>query len=212
MKTRIEAIRYNINWDRGPYTQHSVNEISEKYIYIADYACHEDGVVVISGAEQEIESVKLDNSVSGLNIYYDAFGKNAFRKVCGNSEQQCECVLFPDSMLPEDWILFIETKYTLNDVEALDETKAKGLGYPCKAVNQIKQTTICFRNHGVITDDKLVTGIISFPKLPGPFNDSYWAVGDALRLKTECAMRHSIDITICNSVTIHSATELEPII
>lgn len=34
MKTRIEAIRYNINWDKGPYTQHTVNEISEKYIYI----------------------------------------------------------------------------------------------------------------------------------------------------------------------------------
>lgn len=210
MKTKIEAIRYNVNWDNGPHLHHIVNEIDKEYIYIADYANDRDGGVVISDVEQDLNCITLDNSPSRLNIYYDAFGKNAFRKECGNSEQQCECVLFPNSMLHKDWILFIETKYAKNEIEALDDTKAKGEGYPCKAVKQIKQSVICYRNHGVISADKLVTGIISFPNLPGPFDNTYWAVGDALRLKTECAMRYSIDITICNRVILHSATELEP--
>lgn len=199
MKEKIEQLRYR-GEDRIPPC-HIVETINTNYIYIADYADENNGIVVIRDSEPaDISSVKLDNTESRIEIHYDAFLDHALRINKARSEKQCECVLFPSAMNEENWILFVETKYT--------DTEELAYGYPNEAIDQIGKTALFFRNKGIVAQDKQIQGIISFPKLVAPFSNIYWTTGDAFAKKTEYAMLHNIHVEISNSATIRSVNEL----
>ncbi|MBF0761219.1 hypothetical protein IR148_09205 [Dysgonomonas mossii] len=199
MKTKIERLLYG---GRNPASKcHIVNIIDTEYIYIADYANYNNGNVIITSNKPEISAVTLDNSLSRIEVYYDAFLNNAFKISRSKCESQCECVLFPSEMKEENWILFIETKYTDN--------RNNALRYPLQATDQIGKTALFFRNKGIISSDKIVIGIISFPKIAGPFDNMYWTTdSSALLKKTEYARVHNIHIEISNTVTLESPHEL----
>lgn len=199
MKRRIEQLRYR-GKNRIPPC-HVVETIDTDYIYIADYADENNGIVVISDSEPaDISSVILNNTERRIEIHYDAFLDHALKINNGTSEKQCECVLFPSTMNNEDWILFVETKYT--------DTEELAYGYPNEAIDQIGKTALFFRNKGIIRQDKHIQGIISFPKLVAPFSSVYWTTGNALLKKSEYAMSHDIHVEISNSAIIKSVNEL----
>lgn len=200
MKSKIERLLYRGKARVPRY--HVVETIHCEKIYVADYAKKNNGDVVICDIEPDIPAVILDNSSSTIPIYYDAFRCDALRINNSMSEKQCECVLFPTGMNEDDWILFIETKYTEND--ALAQV------YPCEAVDQIGKTALFFRNRNIISGEKEVTGIIGFPILAGPFTHMYWTTGDALLKKDNYARDHNIHIEIANSASITSDKELVP--
>lgn len=199
MKDRIEQLPYR-GRNRDPQ-YHVVETINSEYIYIADYANQSNGcVVVCEDCPEDIEAVIINNSKEVVEVHYDAFLHDALKICKKTSEKQCECFLFPSSMNDEDWMLFIETKYTDSEYSAQQ--------YPSGAVDQIGKTVLFLREKGIIGTDKEVHGIISFPQIQSPFTDMYWNTGDAYLKKTEYAL-DDIYIEISNTATIHSATELE---
>lgn len=200
MKDRIEQLPYR-GKNRDPRC-HVVETINSEYIYVADYANQSNGcVVVCEDCPEDIEAVVINNSKEVVELHYDAFWDHALKISKKRSETQCECFLFPSSMNDEDWMLFIETKYTDSEYSAQK--------YPSGAVDQIGKTVLFLREKGIIGTDKEVHGIIGFPQMQGPFDNVYWTTnGEAMLKKTEYAS-DNIYIEISNTATIHSATELE---
>lgn len=199
MKDRIEQLQYR-GRNRDPRC-HVVETINSEYIYVVDYTNHNRGKVMICDTQPEdIGAVIIDNTQGRIEVHYDAFLDHALKIRKEKSEKQCECFLFPSSMNDEDWMLFIETKYTDSEYSAQQ--------YPSGAVDQIGKTVLFLREKGIIGTDKEVHGIISFPQIQSPFTDMYWNTGDAYLKKTEYAL-DDIYIEISNTATIHSATELE---
>lgn len=181
---------------------HIINTIEEDVIYIADYTKKNNGKVKVCGSQlTDIEVVTLDNKAKKIKLHYDAFLPGAFKKNNSQTLQQCECVIFPCSMNEDDWILFVETKYTTKEYS--DPT------FPLvKAICQIGETALLFKKREVISNTKEVTGIIAFPELMSPFSDMLWLIDNATEKRTVYALSN-IFFEISNTATIHSATELE---
>lgn len=154
-----------------------INEILPKHIltahsncklFIADYKSLNGGNVNVFDSEpNDIKCIKILNPRKIL-VCFDGFQENALPLDIGTQSQQCEGVLFPDRVNDNDWVLFVETKYSNSVEAALDETR----GYPNKAINQIKETVKYFRDKGIIARDKKVSAIISFPVLMEEFNST----------------------------------------
>ena len=140
---------------------------NDSNLYMIDWKDVNNGDVELSNEiNPEMNHVHIANPHC-LTIIFDAFPENTFpSKKKGQQNQQCECVLFPENCDKEEWILFIETKYAKRIESAMDERN----NYPMKAINQIKETVLKFREMGIIDQNKVVNAIISFPNLLEEFN------------------------------------------
>lgn len=190
-------------------------------IYIRDYKYHDiaadiqnRGVVIDDNPDPEWASVVLKNAMpDSLVIDADCFPENALpNEEAGNHASQCECVIFPTDGSDEDWLLFVETKYT--DSEEVAQ-KAE-VNYPKKMFSQIKSTVKYFRQNGIIASDKRVHAIMSYPKLLEPFDS--WNIpledvdeetNDVMQLTTEEIMlRYKIHLRPTNHALIKSAKRI----
>ena len=191
-------------------------------IYIRDYKYHDitadiqnRGVVIDDNPDPEWASVVLKNDMpDSLVIDADCFPENALpNEEAGSHASQCECVIFPADGNDEDWLLFVETKYTdSEEVARKDE-----VNYPKKMFGQIKSTVKYFRQKGIIASDKRVHAIMSYPKLLEPF--SSWNIpledvdeetNDVLQLTTEEIMeRYKIHLRPTNHALIKSAKRIK---
>lgn len=143
-----------------------INTILNPHLYIVDWKDDRDGNVEISGAKRErISSVHLFNP-QNIKVVFDGFPESGLPIRRGYYSKQCECVIFPFNCNTEEWVLFIETKYANN----LEAAKKEGNNYPYCMIKQIKDTVKYFRNKGIISPDKTVHAIASFPNLIGDFN------------------------------------------
>lgn len=191
-------------------------------IYIRDYKHHDlaadirnRGVVIDDNLDPEWASVVLENAIpDSLAIDADCFPENALpNEEAGSHASQCECVIFPADGNEEDWLLFIETKYTDSENVAQKED----VNYPKKMFSQIKSTVNYFRQKGIIASDKRVHAIMSYPKLLEPFDswnipleDVDEGTGDVLQLTTEEIMqRYKIHIRPTNHAQIKSAKRIK---
>lgn len=191
-------------------------------IYIRDYKHHDlaadiqnRGVVIDDNPDPEWASVVLENAIpDSLAIDADCFPENALpNEEAGSHASQCECVIFPADGNDEDWLLFIETKYTDSENVAQKED----VNYPKKMFSQIKSTVNYFRQKGIIASDKRVHAIMSYPKLLEPFDswnipleDVDEGTGDVLQLTTEEIMqRYKIHIRPTNHAQIISAKRIK---
>ena len=186
-------------------------------IYIRDYKHHDleagiqnRGVVIDDSDDPDCASVVLVNEMPGvLAIDADCFPENALpEEEVGRYASQCECVIFPFDGSDDDWLLFIETKYTDNR-----EVAQKGdVNYPKKMFAQIKSTVNYFRQKGIIAGNKRVYAIMSYPKLLEPFDswnfpleDRDEDTGDILQLSTEeIIRRYKIHLRSTNHAHIKS--------
>lgn len=153
--------------------------IQSEEMYVRDYKHHDlklegtenRGVVIESCPDPEWDSVVIYNAMADkLAIDFDSFPENALpEEEAGKHASQCECVLFPADGSDEDWVLFIETKYTPSAEIAQRDT----VNYPAKMFSQIKSTVEYFRRRGILPSERKVHAIMSFPKLLEPFDG--WA-------------------------------------
>lgn len=210
--------------DKLPSHAECFKTIRSAKIYIRDYK-HYDldlarnnenrGVVIDDNPDPNWASVVLENAMfDGLAIDADCFPENALpNEEAGSHASQCECVIFPADGNDEDWLLFIETKYT----DSEEVAQKDDVNYPKKMFSQIKSTVNYFRQEGIIASDKRVHAIMSYPKLLEPFDS--WNIpledvdeetGDVLQLTTEEIMqRYKIHLRPTNHALIKSAKRIK---
>lgn len=208
--------------DKLPSHAECFKSILSATIYIRDYKHHDlaadiqnRGIVIDDNPDPEWASVVLENAMhDSLAIDADCFPENALpNEEAGSHASQCECVVFPADGNDDDWLLFIETKYTDSE-----EVAQKGeVNYPKKMFSQIKSTVNYFRQKGIIASDKRVHAIMSYPKLLEPFDS--WNIpledvdeetGDVLQLTTEEIMqRYKIHLRPTNHALIKSAKRIK---
>ena len=120
--------------------------INTENIFIIDYKNINGGDVEVLENKPEHNCVHLTNE-NKVSVYYVTFKENALKVDTPEGQvKQCECVLFPSSLNIEDWVLFIETKYTASLKSALD---AK-IDYPNTMISQIISTVKYFRDNGIL--------------------------------------------------------------
>lgn len=133
--------------------------ICGSFLYIRDMKAINGGMATIDCNEFGIPAVELYNPIP-VSVDFDSFPDNALPLSNGH-ESQCECVVFPEGCDNDEWVLFVETKYVKNLINA----QRKEYGYPEEMVLQIKKTVRYFRDSNLLSKDKKVHAIISFPTL-----------------------------------------------
>lgn len=137
----------------------SFTNIRGSFFYVRDMKAVNGGQATIDCQAGVDAAVEIYNPNS-ITVDFDSFPDNALPLPNGN-EKQCECVLFPEGCDQDEWVLFIETKYVKNQINA----QRKEYGYPQQMVTQIKKTVEYFRNKQIISPSKKVHAIVSFPTL-----------------------------------------------
>ena len=197
MKARISAL----------HPRHTLESFCDKDLYFADYTDQDKrkptnrGSMFSSTEFPDISSVRFYNPNSTM-VCFDRFPDFAFPRASGGHHYQCECSLFPDRCHNNDWILFIETKYSKKKGAAKNPSNA----YLKKALVQIVRTIFIYRKNGIIPTDKMAYAIISFPMLTEQFNEMFFQKKQ--RWVDLIKKRHNILIRGVNSATIRSETSI----
>lgn len=177
--------------------------INTENIFIIDYKNINGGDVEVIENKPEHNCVHLTNE-NKVSVYYVTFKENALKVDTPEGQvKQCECVLFPSSLNIEDWVLFIETKYTASLKSALD---AK-IDYPNTMISQIISTVKYFRDNGILPLDKKVFAIVSFPKLIEAFSESFFTRSELT--PEEISINHKILIRPTNEGKIISTKRIK---
>lgn len=177
--------------------------INTENIFIIDYKNINGGDVEVLENKPEHNCVHLTNE-NKVSVYYVTFKENALKVDTPEGQvKQCECVLFPSSLNIEDWVLFIETKYTASLKSALD---AK-IDYPNTMISQIISTVKYFRDNGILPLDKKVFAIVSFPKLIEAFSEAFFTRSELT--PEEISINHKILIRPTNEGKIISTKRIK---
>ena len=147
-----------------PVHEECFTNIQGTTLFVRDMKPINGGHATIDSLGGGVAAVELHNP-SSLTVDFDAFPENALPLGVGLYEKQCECVLFPEGADELEWVLFIETKY----VNSLENAQKKAYGYPQLMVTQIKKTVDYFRAKNIISQDKRVNAIVSYPTLEDGF-------------------------------------------
>jgi hypothetical protein len=178
--------------------KHVLVEKKAKQLYVVDYKHANNGdVCLLEKQPDEIKYVYLDN-IDEVPVWFDGFKDNALEISTGNYCRQCECVIFPAVCNDNDWVLFIETKYTEN----LEKAFREEFDYPHCMIKQILSTVEFFRSKGILQTDRRATAIVSFPNLIEEFNSTFFAKTDVSEL--DILEKYNILIRATNSATIKS--------
>ena len=197
-------------------------KIISDIIFVRDYKHHDivgdtqnRGVVVDNNPDPDWASVVLYNAMPAcLAIDSDCFSENALpRQEAGNYASQCECVIFPADGNDDDWVLFIETKYT----DSVETARREGINYPKKMFSQIKSTVSYFRQMGILDKSKKVYAIMSYPKLLEPFDSWNFPIedideetGNVQQLTiVDILFRYKIHLRATNQAHIKSAKRIK---
>lgn len=173
-------------------------KIGTENIYVADYKEENGGDVEISDVLPGIKHVHLANDKK-IELYFSAFKDNALKVDTEEGQvKQCECVLFPTTLNPNDWVLFIETKYANNYLTAFDEK----IDYPNTMIAQILSTINYFRTKGILANDRRVWAILSFPELIENFSESFFL--RSIKTPEEILLEHKVVIRATNKGEIIS--------
>lgn len=172
-------------------------------IYVIDYKNINGGSVEVLENKPEHNCVHLTNE-NRVIVHYVAFKENALKVDTPEGQvKQCECVLFPSSLNADDWVLFIETKYTASLKTALDEK----VDYPNTMIAQIISTVKYFRDKNILPLDKKVFAIVSFPKLIEAFSEAFFTRSNLTR--EEISINHKILLRPTNEGIIKSQTRIK---
>lgn len=176
-------------------------------MYVRDMKPIHGGLATIDVINRGVAGVELGNPLQ-VPVDFDAFPDNALPLGVGSHEKQCECVLFPEGADQNEWVLFIETKY----VDNLGNAQKKEYGYPQLMVTQIKKTVEYFRKKQILSQDKRVHAIVSYPTLEDGFESWCFPVkyGDGTSESIEdILLKDKIHIRATNNATIKSVKRLK---
>jgi hypothetical protein len=167
----------------------NIVEKTSKDHYVVDAKHLLNGKVEIHDTVPTIKYVHIKND-NAVPVYFNGFEDNALVIATGVYSRQCECVIFPQTLKENDWLLFIEMKYVHNIENAFRIEN----DYPNCMIDQIIKTVAFFRNKGIISNDRVVNAMLSFPTLIQDFSGSFftgeWDVTDIL-LNYKIRMRPS---------------------
>lgn len=182
-------------------------ECNGAVLYVRDMKPVNGGSATIDSTNGEVAAVNLYNP-SQIEVDFDAFPDNALPIGVGNHEKQCECVLFPEGADQNEWVLFIETKY----VESLQNAQKKEYGYPQLMVTQIKKTVAFFRAKHILSLEKRVQAIVSYPTLEEGFESWCFPIkyddGSSESIE-DILQKEKIHIRATNSAVIKSIKRLK---
>lgn len=182
--------------------QHN-GKIASEDIFIIDYKNINGGQVEVVDTKPEFQCVHLINP-NNIEVIYVAFLDNALKDTTPAGQlEQCECVLFPSSMEKDDWILFVETKYSADFRAAMD----KGYDYPNKMIRQIISTVNYFRHKEILPPNKQVQAIISFPRLIEPFSEAVFTRSHITQ--TDISLKYKITLKAANKGEIKSQKRIK---
>ena len=187
--------------------EHILVQSNSKNIYIADYKNLNKGkVCLLENEPSDIKAVHLKNE-NEIAVLFDGFEENALPIKKGTYSRQCECVIFPEVCNENDWVLFVETKYADNFVNAFRQEN----DYPNCMVEQILETVKFFRSKGILENGRRATAIVSFPNLIEEFNGTFFPVRiDEKVVSAEDILgEYNILIRATNSVQIKSPKRLK---
>jgi hypothetical protein len=187
--------------------EHTLIQSRSKNIYIVDYKNRNKGKVCLLECEPfDIKTVYLKNE-NEIAVLFDGFDENALPIRKGTYNRQCECVIFPEICNNDDWVLFIETKYSDNLANAFREEN----GYPHCMVKQILETIKFFRSKGILENRRRTTAIVSFPNLIEEFNSTFFPVRieDKDVSAEDILAEHNILIRATNAAQIISPKRLK---
>lgn len=153
MKNKIQTV----------YPQSVFCSSTAKKLYIADFTertgssrkveFHET-VPIDPNGDMNMDCLVLENPLQ-LSVVCNIFDDHQFKDGNGNDLPHCECVLFPESIQKNIGSAFVEIK----------DCKPKNISvYKDKVKTQIISTVQIFRDKGIIEQQQLVYGIISFPR------------------------------------------------
>ncbi len=187
---------------RAKLPSHHIVTESAPILYVVDRTHASSGGVSLERNLPEIDFVAIANK-NCVPVYFDGFGRNALEVAVGLYSKQCECVMFPQACLTDDWILAIETKYVSNLENAFREEN----DYPQCMVDQIIDTVKYFRDLGIIEPDRRVNAIVSFPTLIADFNAWFFTKTD--QSIEDILIKHKIRIRAINSAQIISSKRIK---
>lgn len=203
-------------------------------VYIVDRKEEQQGSIeILDEDDRSINGLLLKNDPQ-ISLFYYAFEENSFRLerynkngifltfAKGNQYRQCECVLFPDVEEDHnDWLMLIELKYVLDYSAA----SRKNSSYPQQMIEQIIQTTEYLRRHNVISINKKIHAVLSFPNVIEDFNSTLFEgdifIEDESKIdirksptsnvmnRTQIAIKYNVHIRAQNEATIKSASRLK---
>ncbi len=141
------------------FPEHEIKEFSQS-LYIADYTHQTKNDPVKRSVEvhvvkpTDIDAFVLSND-DMLDIGVVVYDKYSFVNEAGESQTQCECVVFPAQAEETSWVMFLELKYCeyRNAVKNLN-----------KAKNQVCETHKYYKDKGIIGDKQLAYLLVSLPK------------------------------------------------
>jgi hypothetical protein len=180
--------------DRFP--EHQIVESEAENLYIIDHKKDDGGKVEIHSEPQISNAVQLYNP-NKTPIYFDGFPDNAFQISPGAHLKQCECIVFPQTCMDDDWILVIETKYSANIETAFDEE----IDYPNGMIDQVANTVAYLRDQNIIPKDKMVNALVSFPNLIDDFSAFFFSGTPSVE---DVLIEHKIKIRASNVATIRN--------
>jgi len=182
---------------RASFPQHVFHLEDSEELFIVDLKPLRLGAdVVMYNAHPGHAHVYLFNP-RRVPLFFDGFPDNAFETSPGDHCKQCECIVFPQICEPEDWVLFVETKYTENMESAFNEV----VNYPNGMIDQIIATVRFLRDKGVLPVDKRVHALVSFPRLIQSFDAFFFtSTPSVMEILTE----HNVIIRASNKATIRS--------
>jgi len=187
--------------------EHTLIQSNSKNIYIVDYKNRNNGKVCLLESEpSDIKTVYLKNEHE-IAVLFDGFEENSLPVRKGIYNRQCECVIFPEVCNNDDWVLFIETKYSDNFENAFREEN----DYPHCMVKQILETVTFFRSRGILENGRRTTAIVSFPNLIEEFNSTFFPVriDDKYVSAEDILTEHNILIRATNAAQIKSVKRLK---
>jgi hypothetical protein len=174
-------------------------------IFIADLKSINGGdISVHSAIDNTINCfLHIENS-DRVNVDYVTFHENALKDNSPSGQvKQCECVLFPNSQNPEDWVLFVEIKNS----STIESAFNKGYNYPNNSIEQIISTVSFFRDKNILPKDKLVHAIVAFPLLLQSFSEAFMALSNYTY--TDLHLNYKIRLSPTNTAKIISSKRIK---
>lgn len=165
---------------KDKFPNHQINAY-ERDVYVADYTERTKNTETKRSVEvweecPDIDCFLLRNEVV-LKIGSVIYDNQSFVNENGNTQSQCECVVFPYVATEKAWILFLELKYCskINARKNMNEAK-----------KQLFATYEYYKKSGIIGDKVIVYLIASLPQQNNiPFENFIAAPDELQRWKRE---------------------------
>ncbi|TFF37478.1 hypothetical protein [Mucilaginibacter psychrotolerans] len=189
----IEALQAN-------FPEHTIISHDERALYVVDEKPLKLGSGIrVHITDPGVHHVYLHNPRQ-IPLLFDCFPENSFWHEDGEQCKQCECIIFPKSCLPDDWVLAVEAKYA-----SVETAFKKEIDYPNIMVTQIIDTITFLRNKGVIPNGKTVKALVAFPKLIEDFNAFFFTNTPSVE---DILLNHRILIRAANFASIRNNRKL----